>query len=101
MSSAFIRSTIEVRHASFSCLAAAGLSTIAATSTLCGAAAGVDALGALPLGAGAAPVPPELGAASAGATPPVGAAVSASPKIAILIFLKMLIICSQKDPLIV
>src|SRR5271155_3304455 len=46
--SAFIRSTMEVRHASFSPFAAAALSTIAATSTVCaggtlGAAVG-DAL---------------------------------------------------------
>src|SRR6185312_6124264 len=41
-SSAFIRSTIEVRHASFSPFADAALSTIAATSTVCaGALAGV------------------------------------------------------------
>src|SRR5689334_13697436 len=101
MSSAFIRSTIEVRHSSFSCLAAAALSTIAATSSLCGAAAGVDAVGAVPLGAGAAAVPPELGAASAGATPAGGAAVAEWPKIALMIFPKTLISCSQKDPQIV
>ena len=40
MSSAFIRSTIEVRHSSFSPLAATALSRIGATSTVCAGAAG-------------------------------------------------------------
>jgi hypothetical protein len=65
------------------------LSTIAATSTLSAGAAGADA--------GAA-VGPALGAAPplAGAAPPAGvAAVALEPKIAPMIFPKMLIICSQ------
>src|SRR3569832_927534 len=108
MSSAFIRSTIEVRHSSFSCLAAAAVSTSAATSTLWGGAAGVDVLGAAPLGAGAAAVPPDIGAASAGATPPlcaalvpaplpVGVALAEWPKIALMIFPKTLIHWLLKD----
>src|SRR5579872_2168441 len=78
MSSAFIRSTIDVRHASFSCLAATALSRIGATSTVCAGA--VDADDPLPLGALA---PPLAGVASA-----------EWPRIALMIFPKMLIVHS-------
>ncbi len=44
-SRAFIRSTMDVRQASFSPLAAAALSTIAATSTVCGGAELAAAVG--------------------------------------------------------
>src|ERR1700761_2207639 len=74
MSSAFIRSTIEVRHSSFSFLAATALSRIGATSTLCAGAAGADALpddGA----------PPDAGAA---APPLAEAALAEVPKIALM-----------------
>src|SRR5215467_2512273 len=78
MSSAFIRSTIEVRHSSFSCLAATALSRIGATSTVC---AGADAV----------PPPPPAGAAA----PPAGVALAEWPKIALMIFPKMLMVGSQ------
>src|SRR5258707_13678942 len=58
ISSAFIRSTIEVRHSSFSFLAVTALSRIGATSTDCPGAAGADddpVLAAAPPPAGAAP----------------------------------------------
>src|SRR3954463_2731651 len=80
MSSAFIRSTIEVRHCSFSPLAAAARSTIAATSTDC-AGDGDD-------GAAAEPEPPA--APAAGAPAPPGAASALEPNIAPMIFPKML-----------
>src|SRR5262249_47690654 len=76
MSSAFIRSTIEVRHSSFSCLAATALSRIGATSTLCAGAADGAADAVAP--------PPE-------AAPPAGVAEAEWPKIAPIIFPKMLI----------
>src|SRR6185437_7094174 len=85
MSSAFIRSTIEVRHSSFSCLAAAALSRIGATSTLC-AGAGVGA-------AAATELPPRPDTAA----PPVGAEAAEWLKIALMIFPKMLIMCSPMD----
>src|SRR5207342_2352208 len=86
MSSAFIRSTIEVRHSSFSFLAATALSRIGATSTVCaGAAAGAAAVDDEPP-AGAVPA----------VAPPAGAAVAVlPPKIALMIFPKMLIVRSQ------
>src|SRR5260221_472399 len=59
MSSAFIRSTIEVRHASFSPLAATALSRMGATSTVFAGAAAADDDPA----AGPAPAPPLPGAA--------------------------------------
>src|SRR6476469_8194671 len=104
MSSAFIRSTIEVRHSSFSFLAATALSRIGATSTVCaGAAAGAAAADEDPP-AGVAPaiVPPAgadedppAGVAPA-VVPPTGAAVAVLlPKIPLMIFPKMLIVRSQ------
>src|SRR6187399_1773856 len=75
MSSAFIRSTIEVRHSSFSPLAFTAASRIGATSTVAAGAADDPADGADP-----AAVPPGAGAASA-----------LVPKIALMIFPKMLI----------
>lgn len=85
MSSAFMRSTIEVRHASFSFWAATALSRIAATSTLCagadaGAAAEFVLVAALPL---------------AGVALPAGAASALVPRIALMILPKILIVCSQ------
>src|SRR5262249_10267208 len=77
-SSAFIRSTIDVRHASFSPFAAAALSTIAATSTVCaGALAGVA------VGAGDPPGAKEGEAFAACAEP--------WPKILLIMLPKMLI----------
>src|SRR6266851_4808861 len=88
MSSAFIRSTIDVRHSSFSLCAATALSRIGATSTDCAGAAD-DAVDDAVL------VPPPA-AAPAEAVPPLGGvAPAACPKIALMIFPKMLIICSQ------
>src|SRR6516165_2393163 len=103
MSSAFIRSTIEVRHSSFSFLAATALSRIGATSTVCaGLAAGAAAAPPPPVGAAAAPPPPPAGAAAAPPppagldAPPAGeAALAELPKIAVMIFPKILIVCSQ------
>src|SRR5262249_9620899 len=85
--SAFMRSTIEVRHSSFSCLAATALSRIGATSTVF---PGEEA------GAAAAIVPPPpAGAPPLELAPPVGAALAVWPKIALLIFSTMLIACSK------
>src|SRR5258708_2264517 len=81
ISSAFIRSTIEVRHASFSPLAATALSRIGATSTDCAGAAGADDD---PV---ADPVP-------VAAPPPAGAAPALDPKIALMIFPQILIVGS-------
>ena len=64
---------MEVRHSSFSPLAAAALSTIAATSTLWAGAAG--AAEAEPELAGADPIAGALPPAGAGAAPP-GAGVA-------------------------
>jgi hypothetical protein len=76
MSSAFIRSTIEVRHSSFSFLAATALSRMGATSTVyAGAADADDVLAAAP--------------------PPAGVAEAVVPKIALMILPKILIVCSQ------
>src|SRR4051794_23476624 len=80
ISSAFIRSTIEVRHSSFSPLAATALSRIGATSTLCGGAAGDP------------PVPPGLEAGPPAVVVPGAAASALLPKIAPMIFPKMLIV---------
>src|SRR5262249_62076193 len=88
-SSAFIRSTMEVRQASFSPFAAAALSTIAATSTVCagGTFAGV-ALGDDDDG-------DDDEAPDVGAVPGVGEALAACaepcPKIAPIIFPKTVI----------
>src|SRR4051812_14792832 len=89
MSSAFMRSTIEVRHSSFSFWAATSLSTMAATSTVAaggapGADDGADAVPAGALGDGAVPA----GAAEAGLL----------PKIAPMIFPKMLMSAPRKGP---
>src|SRR3974390_1643013 len=91
MSSAFIRSTIEVRHSSFSFLAATALSRIGATSTVCaGLAAG--AADAPPPPAGGEAPPAGLGA------PPAGEAAPAElPKIAPMIFPKILIVLLPMD----
>src|ERR1700744_921693 len=91
MSSAFIRSTIEVRHASFSPFEAAALSTIAATSTLPIGAAGADDD---PEVAGVAPLADAL---PAGPPPLAGVALAWLPKIAPMIFPKILIACSQSN----
>jgi hypothetical protein len=93
--SAFIRSTIEVRHASFSPVAAAALSTIAATSTVCaGAADAVEAAdGPAEDDAVLAPLAEALPPAAA--PPLAGVALAWLPKIAPMIFPKMLIVCSQ------
>src|ERR1700753_262151 len=86
MSSAFIRSTIEVRHSSFSCLAATALSRIGATSTVFAGAAVAPPDDA---------VHPEAGAAD---PPPAGVALAELPKIALMIFPKMLIARSLMNP---
>src|ERR1700761_5702641 len=92
MSSAFIRSTIEVRHSSFSCLATTALSRIGATSTLCAGAAVAPPDDAVPPDDAA---PPEAGAAE---PPPAGVAPAELPKIALIIFPKMLIARSLMNP---
>src|ERR1700749_5066951 len=110
MSSAFIRSTIEVRHSSFSFLAATALSTMAATSTGCAGAVD-DAVApppavalpaevqpaVVPPPARHAPAPPPPAVAlpaefppavvppPAAVAPPAGAAVPLVPKIALTI----------------
>src|SRR5215475_9640277 len=95
MSSAFMRSTIEVRHSSFSPLCAAtALSTIAATSTVCAGAADGEAEGAADgaeaEGAEAEGAPPEV-------APPAGAAAAGwLPKIALTILPKMLMSAPRK-----
>jgi len=81
ISSAFIRSTIEVRHSSFSFLAATALSRIGATSTDCAGAAGAADE---PAGD---PVP-------VAAPPPAGAAPALEPKIALMILPKILFVGS-------
>src|SRR3979409_491681 len=84
ISSAFIKSTIDVRHSSFSCLAATALSKIGATSTL--AAGGIaDEDPGVEFTVGAEP--PPVGVAS-------GAASALVPKIAPMIFPNMLILTS-------
>src|SRR5437667_4735410 len=82
MSSAFIRSTIEVRHSSFSPLAFTAWSRMGATSTVAAA--------------GAAAAPPD-DPAPAAVPPPAGAASALVPKIALIIFPKMLIVRSQES----
>src|SRR5581483_8288055 len=75
MSSAFIRSTMEVRHTSFSCLAATALTRIGATSTVCAGAVDADD-----------DPPPPGTPAPAGAPPLAEAAFVDWPKIALMIF---------------
>src|SRR6201999_1073905 len=87
MLSAFIKSTIEVRHSSFSFCAATALSRIGATSTV--AAGAADAL------ADDEAAPPE---AVAVAAPLAGVALAEVPKIALMIFPKMLIAHSLMNP---
>src|SRR5579872_885675 len=83
MSSAFIRSTIDVRQASFSCLAATALSRIGATSTVCAGAVEAD------------DDPPPGAAPGPAVAPPLAGVASAEwPKIALMIFPKMLIVHS-------
>jgi hypothetical protein len=74
-----LKSTIEVRHSSFSPLAFTAWSRMGATSTVAAA------------GAAAPPDDP----APAAAPPPAGAASALLPKIALMIFPKMLIVRSQ------
>src|SRR6516165_896487 len=101
MSSAFIKSTIDVRHCSFSFLAATALSRMGATSTFCAGAAEADEeLPVCGADAEADPAGPGLpGAAlplAAGTLPPpAGAASALVPKIPLMIFPKILIVLSQ------
>ena len=92
ISSAFIRSTIEVRHASFSPEAAAALSTIAATSTVCPGAAVVADYAVVVADPAAGLVPAAAPPLADGA--PAGVALALVPRIALMIFPKILIICS-------
>src|SRR5258708_39638753 len=95
MSSAFIRSTIDVRHCSFSFLSATALSRIGAISMAC---AGVEA---------GLPPPPGLAGAARAVVAPGEAASALVPKIALVILPKMLIRSSlglrdfQLDPLLI
>src|SRR3954447_11800313 len=95
MSIAFIRSTIDVRHCSFSVLAAIALSSMGAISMVC---AGVEA--------GSPPLPGVAGAPATGVAP-CAAASAFVPKIALVILPKMLIRSSlglrdfQLDPLLI
>jgi hypothetical protein len=104
MSSAFIRSTIDVRHSSFSLCAATALSRIGATSTVRAGAADAGAAdddavdeGAADDGAADDPVlaaaPP--GTVAPGAAPPLAGVAAAWPKIPLMIFPKTLIDCSH------
>src|SRR5258708_20860723 len=89
MSNAFIRSTMEVRHSSFSPLAATALSRIGATSTDCAGAAGATDDTEEPAVDPAPAVALPLAGAAAGAAPAL------VPKIALMIFPKMLIVSSR------
>src|ERR1700760_2531041 len=94
MSSAFIRSTMEVRHSSFSCLAATALSRIGATSTL--AIGAVDPPDEVDVpdedvGLPVDPEPPVVAVVVPGL-----AAVAWVPKIALMILPKMLIVSLPK-----
>src|SRR4051794_34310688 len=82
MLSAFIKSTIDVRHSSFSFCAATALSKIGATSIVCAGADDVRGLVAEPPAAVVVPEP---------------AASALVPKIALIIFPKMLICTSFLD----
>src|SRR6516164_2235928 len=100
MSSAFIKSTIDVRHCSFSFLAATALSRMGATSTFCaGAGEAGEELPVCGADAGADPAAPALPGAApppAGALlPPAGVAPALVPKIPLMIFPKILIALSQ------
>src|SRR6516162_6671861 len=100
MSSAFIKSTIDVRHCSFSFLAATALSRMGAMSTFCaGAGAADEELPVDGADAGADPAVPGLAGAAlplAGAPLPLAVVASALvPKIPLMIFPKILIALSQ------
>src|SRR3954469_107305 len=90
ISSAFIRSTMEVRHSSFSPFDFTAASRIGATSTLAAGPPAEDELaGAAPEDGAAAP--PDVGAVPADGAPAGAVALALPPKIALMILPKMLI----------